>query len=319
MFRAVRLCALASVALAVLATVPVTAQTEGSTDNLTASPDLPTLPLIEIPLFLGTTRAAFGVYEGETIDASGEAFGQTHGLTPADLAVVKAEVTRRLVAVADSVNQNRQHANPDENSARPLFEVPVGLETGEVVPLRLYEGDDLQAAISKFAKTQNIPNEFVPHLFEEVKKRVSEKNDDDEKQPVFDFPVTFDGETEHRVVLRPGDVVQDVVARMSASLALSEEVAATFLTQVVQRVKAAGKAADAADEKNRKDAGQTPVYTYVLRVSQIQAHCLKPLVECTTCNTTSNATSTTSVTSDTTRNIYQHWQLLQTYTRDGRD
>jgi glutaredoxin len=137
---------------------------------------------------------------------------------------VKAEVTRRLVAVADSVNQNRQHANPDENSARPLFEVPVGLETGEVVPLRLYEGDDLQAAISKFVKTQNIPNEFVPHLFEEVKKRVTEKNDDDEKQPVFDFPVTFDGETEHWVVLRPGDVVQDVVARISASLALSEEV-----------------------------------------------------------------------------------------------
>ncbi len=44
MFRAVRLCALASVALAVLATVPVTAQTEGSPANLTASPYLPTLP-----------------------------------------------------------------------------------------------------------------------------------------------------------------------------------------------------------------------------------------------------------------------------------
>ena len=264
MFRAVRLYALAAIALAILTTVPVSAQTEGTTSDTptTTTSDLPTLPIIEIPLYVGTTRADFPVFEGENINTAAEKFGVAHGLTPEDLQTLKAEVTQRLVSVADSVKQSL-----DKNA--PLFEVPVGLENGSVVPLRLYEGDDLLSAVTKFAEVQNIPEDFVPHLFEEVKKRVvsggadqnSNPENSESNQIVFDFPVTFDGETEHRVVLRRGDVVQDVVERMAVELSLDDDLKANFLESVVQRVKDAAQIADQAELASRAAAGKSPVYT----------------------------------------------------------
>ena len=258
MFRATRLCALALLALTLL-TAPALAQTEEEvTDAAAGAPDvsdLPALPILEIPLYVDRTRADFALYEGDNLNDAAEKFGVTHDLAPEALATLKGEVARRLLSITEAINANRAQS---ADAKQLLFEVPMELESGEVVNLRLYEGDVLLEAVKKFAEQQSIPEDFVPHLFEEVKKKIT-KNGADGAQfgdgaVVFDFPVTFDGETEHRVVLRKGDVVHEVIDKMAAELELEEDVKAQFLAGVLERVRAAADEAEAesaADEAVR--------------------------------------------------------------------
>ena len=179
MFRATRLCALALLALALL-TAPALAQTEEVvTDAPADAPmdvsDLPALPILEIPLYVGTTRADFGVYEGENLNDAAEKFGVAHALSPESLASLKDEVARRLLSITEAINANRAQS---ADAKQLLFEVPMELESGEVVNLRLYEGDVLLEKVRQFAQQQSIPEDFVPHLFEEVKKKITAQGAD---------------------------------------------------------------------------------------------------------------------------------------------
>ena len=270
MFRATRLCALALLALALL-TAPALAQTEEVvTDAPADAPmdvsDLPALPILEIPLYVGTTRADFGVYEGENLNDAAEKFGVAHALSPESLASLKDEVARRLLSITEAINANRAQS---ADAKQLLFEVPMELESGEVVNLRLYEGDVLLEAVKKFAEQQSIPEDFVPHLFEEVKKKITKQGADGAEfgdgAVVFDFPVTFDGETEHRVVLRKGDVVHEVIDKMAAELELEDDVKAQFLAGVLERVRAAAVAADEAEAESRAAAGKAPLYEIAVK------------------------------------------------------
>jgi hypothetical protein len=269
MFRATRLCALALLALTLL-TAPALAQTEEEvTDAPAGAPDvsdLPALPILEIPLYVDRTRADFALYEGDNLNDAAEKFGVTHDLAPEALATLKGEVARRLLSITEAINANRAQS---ADAKQLLFEVPMELESGEVVNLRLYEGDVLLEAVKKFAEQQSIPEDFVPHLFEEVKKKIT-KNGADGAQfgdgaVVFDFPVTFDGETEHRVVLRKGDVVHEVIDKMAAELELEEDVKAQFLAGVLERVRAAAVAADEAEAESRAAAGKAPLYEIAVK------------------------------------------------------
>ena len=125
MFRATRLCALALLALALL-TAPALAQTEEVvTDAPADAPmdvsDLPALPIVEIPLYVGTTRADFGVYEGENLNDAAEKFGVAHALSPESLASLKDEVARRLLSITEAINANRAQS---ADAKQLLFEVP---------------------------------------------------------------------------------------------------------------------------------------------------------------------------------------------------
>ena len=176
MFRATRLCALALLALTLL-TAPALAQTEEEvTDAPAGAPDvsdLPALPILEIPLYVDRTRADFALYEGDNLNDAAEKFGVTHDLAPEALATLKGEVARRLLSITEAINANRAQS---ADAKQLLFEVPMELESGEVVNLRLYEGDVLLEAVKKFAEQQSIPEDFVPHLFEEVKKKITKVN-----------------------------------------------------------------------------------------------------------------------------------------------
>ena len=269
MFRATRLCALALLALTLL-TAPALAQTEEEvTDAPAGAPDvsdLPALPILEIPLYVDRTRADFALYEGDNLNDAAEKFGVAHELTPEALATLKGEVARRLLSITEAINANRAQS---ADAKQLLFEVPMELESGEVVNLRLYEGDVLLEAVKKFAEQQSIPEDFVPHLFEEVKKKITEQGADSAEfgdgAVVFDFPVTFDGETEHRVVLRKGDVVQEVVDKMAAELELDENLKTNLLEGVLSRVREAAVAADEAEAENRAAAGEAPLYEIAVK------------------------------------------------------
>lgn len=269
MFRVTRLCALALLALTLL-TAPALAQTEEEvTDAPAGAPDvsdLPALPILEIPLYVDRTRADFALYEGDNLNDAAEKFGVAHELAPEALATLKGEVARRLLSITEAINANRAQS---ADAKQLLFEVPMELESGEVVNLRLYEGDVLLEAVKKFAEQQSIPEDFVPHLFEEVKKKITEKGADGAEfgdgAVVFDFPVTFDGETEHRVVLRKGDVVHEVIDKMAAELELEEDVKAQFLAGVLERVRAAAVAADEAEAESRAAAGKAPMYEIAVK------------------------------------------------------
>ena len=269
MFRAARLCALALLALTFL-TAPTLAQTEEEvTDAPAGAPDvsdLPALPILEIPLYVDRTRADFALYEGDNLNDAAEKFGVAHELAPEALATLKGEVARRLLSITEAINANRAQS---ADAKQLLFEVPMELESGEVVNLRLYEGDVLLEAVKKFAEQQSIPEDFVPHLFEEVKKKITKQGADGAEfgdgAVVFDFPVTFDGETEHRVVLRKGDVVHEVIDKMAAELELEEDVKAQFLAGVLERVRAAAVAADEAEAESRAAAGKAPLYEIAVK------------------------------------------------------
>ena len=116
------------------------------------------------------TRADFALYEGDNLNDAAEKFGVTHDLAPEALATLKGEVARRLLSITEAINANRAQS---ADAKQLLFEVPMELESGEVVNLRLYEGDVLLEAVKKFAEQQSIPEDFVPHLFEEVKKKIT--------------------------------------------------------------------------------------------------------------------------------------------------
>ena len=270
MSRATRLFALALLALALL-TAPALAQTEEVvTDAPADAPpdvsDLPVLPILEIPLYVDRTRADFAVHEGENLNDAAEKFGVAHELSPESLATLKAEVSRRLLSITEAINANRAQS---ADAKQLLFEVPMELESGEVVNLRLYEGDVLLEAVRKFAEQQSIPEDFVPHLFEEVKKKITKQGADaaefGDDAVVFDIPVTFDGETEHRVVLRKGDVVQEVVDKMAAELELDENLKTNLLEGVLSRVREAAVAADEAEAENRAAAGEAPLYEIAVK------------------------------------------------------
>ena len=68
----------------------------------------------------------------------------------------------------------RVEEEQSKQTKEPLFEFPVALDDGEVVPLRLFEGDNLQEAVAAFAKRQSIPEDLVPVLFEQVRAKVDE-------------------------------------------------------------------------------------------------------------------------------------------------
>ena len=67
-----------------------------------------------------------------------EKFGATHALTGDELAALKAEVTRRFTAIAAAVAA-APAAAAGTALKEPLFEIPIGMEDGRVVPLRLFE------------------------------------------------------------------------------------------------------------------------------------------------------------------------------------
>ena len=261
---------LALLAIALL-TAPALAQTEEvATDApANASPDvsdLPALPILEIPLYVDRTRADFAVHEGENLNDAAEKFGVAHDLSPESLATLKDEVARRLLSITQAINTNRAQS---ADAKQLLFEVPMELESGEVVNLRLYEGDVLLEAVTNFAEQQSIPKDFVPHLFEEVKKKITKQGADGvaigDDAVVFDIPVTFDGETEHRIVLRKGDVVHEVVDKMAAELELDDTLKTNLLEGVLSRVREAAVAADEAEAESRAAAGKAPLYEIAVK------------------------------------------------------
>ena len=174
---------------------------------------------------------------GDNVNSAVETFGTTHGLTPDELTSLKAEITRRFLSIAQAVNG----APPAAAAAKePLFEIPVGLGDGRVVPLRLFEGDNLVRAVQQFAKDQNIPEDVVPSLFEEVKKRVfpnAEAADGaaaaaapnaNNPDLIFDIPIDVDGNVQYLKLYR-GDVLGDRVKEFAAEHKLSDEVAQKML------------------------------------------------------------------------------------------
>ena len=165
------------------------------------------IPFLEIPVKIADTRVDLGLFEGDNVNEAVEKFGRDNSLNADDLATLKAEVTRRLVSIAEAVTKNIQQS---KQSKEPLFEFPVSLDDGEVVPLRLFEGDNLMDAVTAFAQRQSIPEDLVPVLFEQVRAKIfpnatsspdaaaapTAASPEDPNAPVFSIPITVFGKEE---------------------------------------------------------------------------------------------------------------------------
>ena len=293
-----RLTRFATLALA-LAGAPALAQDVDASASASVSAKDP-LPFVEIPVYVGDVRADFGIYEGENVDVAAEKFGATHALAPPELAALKAEVTRRFISIAEAVSRN---AEQSAAAKQPLFEFPVSLESGEVVPLRLYEGDNLLNAVRAFAAERDVPDEFIPHLFEQVRLRVMPQPDPEAAAADPADPPTpptrrtrapsstsrHGGRGDGTSCLRlyRGDVLGDAVERFARSIGIEDEdLRQKILEAVAERVRdarrptraesaraAAAEAARAAADRSSADtaadadarSGET--VAYVLDIS----------------------------------------------------
>ena len=126
------------------------------------------IPFLEIPVKIADTRVDLGLFEGDNVNEAVEKFGRENSLNADDLATVKAEVTRRLVSIAEAVTKNIQQS---KQSKEPLFEFPVSLDDGEVVPLRLFEGDNLMDTVTA-SRRGRASGGSVPVLFEQVRAKI---------------------------------------------------------------------------------------------------------------------------------------------------
>ena len=193
------------VALGILFFSPAPAQTEEVvTDAPADAPvdvsDLPALPILEIPLYVGTTRADFAVYEGENLNDAAEKFGVAHALSPESLASLKDEVARRLLSITEAINANRAQS---ADAKQLLFEVPMELESGEVVNLRLYEGDVLEQAVAAFVARHGFDEDAVPLLMEGAMASIEKARaapeplrDEQGRLAIVSLAVSFDAEEE---------------------------------------------------------------------------------------------------------------------------
>ena len=249
------------------------AATASAQDAATASPTTESIPFLEIPVKIADTRVDLGLFEGDNVNEAVEKFGADNSLDADSLATLKAEVTRRLVSIAEAVTKNIQQS---KQTKEPLFEFPVALDDGEVVPLRLFEGDNLQEAVAAFAKRQSIPKDLVPVLFEQVRAKVfpgdaaqdaaqdagaaptAASSEDPAEDPVFSIPITVFGK-EEQLKLFKGDVLGERVRAFATMHGLDDETEAKVLEAVAERVRSTQESVAAA-EANRaaKDRAGAP-------------------------------------------------------------
>ena len=250
------------------------AATASAQDAATASPTTESIPFLEIPVKIADTRVDLGLFEGDNVNEAVEKFGADNSLDADSLATLKAEVTRRLVSIAEAVTKNIQQS---KQTKEPLFEFPVALDDGEVVPLRLFEGDNLQEAVAAFAKRQSIPEDLVPVLFEQVRAKVfpgdaaqdaaqdagaaptaASSEDGSAEDPVFSIPITVFGK-EEQLKLFKGDVLGERVRAFATMHGLDEETEAKVLEAVAERIRSTQESVAAA-EANRaaKDRAGAP-------------------------------------------------------------
>jgi predicted transcriptional regulator len=250
------------------------AATASAQDAATASPATESIPFLEIPVKIADTRVDLGLFEGDNVNEAVEKFGADNSLDADSLATLKAEVTRRLVSIAEAVTKNIQQS---KQTKEPLFEFPVALDDGEVVPLRLFEGDNLQEAVAAFAKRQSIPEDLVPVLFEQVRAKVfpgdaaqdaaqdagaaptaASSEDGSAEDPVFSIPITVFGK-EEQMKLFKGDVLGERVRAFATMHGLDEETEAKVLEAVAERIRSTQESVAAA-EANRaaKDRAGAP-------------------------------------------------------------
>ena len=249
------------------------AATASAQDAATASSTTEAIPFLEIPVKIADTRVDLGLFEGDNVNEAVEKFGADNSLDADSLATLKAEVTRRLVSIAEAVTKNIQQS---KQTKEPLFEFPVALDDGEVVPLRLFEGDNLQEAVAAFAKRQSIPEDLVPVLFEQVRAKVfpgdaaqdatqdagaaptAASSEDPAEDPVFSIPITVFGK-EEQLKLFKGDVLGERVRAFTTMHGLDEETEAKVLEAVAERIRSTQESVAAA-EANRaaKDRAGAP-------------------------------------------------------------
>lgn len=249
------------------------AATASAQDAATASSTTESIPFLEIPVKIADTRVDLGLFEGDNVNEAVEKFGADNSLDADSLATLKAEVTRRLVSIAEAVTKNIQQS---KQTKEPLFEFPVALDDGEVVPLRLFEGDNLQEAVAAFAKRQSIPEDLVPVLFEQVRAKVfpgdaaqdatqdagaaptAASSEDPAEDPVFSIPITVFGK-EEQMKLFKGDVLGERVRAFATMHGLDEETEAKVLEAVAERIRSTQESVAAA-EANRaaKDRAGAP-------------------------------------------------------------
>ena len=249
------------------------AATASAQDAATASSTTEAIPFLEIPVKIADTRVDLGLFEGDNVNEAVEKFGADNSLDADSLATLKAEVTRRLVSIAEAVTKNIQQS---KQTKEPLFEFPVALDDGEVVPLRLFEGDNLQEAVAAFAKRQSIPEDLVPVLFEQVRAKVfpgdaaqdatqdagaaptAASSEDPAEDPVFSIPITVFGK-EEQMKLFKGDVLGERVRAFATMHGLDEETEAKVLEAVAERIRSTQESVAAA-EANRaaKDRAGAP-------------------------------------------------------------